>query len=160
MLTDHQWCPVTFTYEHFHKVINLMIWFWKVQFQDFIRISLGPMNKMTSRSLRTCYLHRDHDDVIKWNDFPRFLSPVNSPHKGQWRRALVFFDLRLNERLNKQSWGWWFETTDISFQTVGILNAFSRRMCSLATFWVQLCVIFYSPPLHARNLIHIHILTC
>ena len=22
----------------------------------------------------------------------------------------VFFDLRLNERLNKQSWGWWFET--------------------------------------------------
>ena len=21
----------------------------------------------------------------------------------------VFFDLRLNERLNKQSWGWWFE---------------------------------------------------
>ena len=22
----------------------------------------------------------------------------------------VFFDLRLNERLSKQSWGWWFET--------------------------------------------------
>ena len=22
----------------------------------------------------------------------------------------VFFDLRLNERLNKQSWGWWFQT--------------------------------------------------
>ena len=22
----------------------------------------------------------------------------------------VFFDLRLNKRLNKQSWGWWFET--------------------------------------------------
>ena len=38
-------------------------------------------------------------------------SPVNSPHKGQWRGALiVFFDLRLNKRLSKQSWSWWFET--------------------------------------------------
>ena len=41
-----------------------------------------------------CY----HDDVIKWNHFLRnwpFMrgihrSPVNSPHKGQWRRALMF----------------------------------------------------------------------
>ena len=27
-----------------------------------------------------------HGDVIKW----RYWSPVNSPHKGQWRRALMF----------------------------------------------------------------------
>ena len=39
-----------------------------------------------------------HDDVIKWKHFPRHcpfvrgihLSPVNSPHKGQWRGALMF----------------------------------------------------------------------
>ena len=39
-----------------------------------------------------------HDDVIKWKHFPRYWpfvggihrSPVNSPHKGQWRRALMF----------------------------------------------------------------------
>ena len=39
-----------------------------------------------------------HDDVIKWKNFPRYWpfvrgihrSPVNSPHKGQWRRALMF----------------------------------------------------------------------
>ena len=39
-----------------------------------------------------------HDDVIKWKHFPRnwpfvrgiHRSPVNSPHKGQWRGALVF----------------------------------------------------------------------
>ena len=41
-----------------------------------------------------------HDDVIKWKHFPRYRpfvrgihrSPVNSPHKGQWRRggALMF----------------------------------------------------------------------
>ena len=40
----------------------------------------------------------EHDDVIKWKHLPRYWpfvrgihqSPVNSPHKGQWRGALVF----------------------------------------------------------------------
>ena len=39
-----------------------------------------------------------HDDVIKWKHFPRYWpfvrgihrSPVNSPHKGQWRGAFMF----------------------------------------------------------------------
>ena len=39
-----------------------------------------------------------YDDVIKWKRFPRYWpfvrgihrSPVNSPHKGQWRGALMF----------------------------------------------------------------------
>ena len=44
-----------------------------------------------------------HDDVIKWKHIPRYWpfvrgpfvrgihrSPVNSPHKGQWRGALMF----------------------------------------------------------------------
>ena len=34
-------------------------------------------------------------------------SPVNSPHKGQWRGSLIFF---FDLRLSKQSWGWWSET--------------------------------------------------
>ena len=38
------------------------------------------------------------------------LVPGEFPHKGQWRGALMFFYLRLNKRLNKQSWGWWFKT--------------------------------------------------
>ena len=41
---------------------------------------------------------RIHDDLIKWKHFPRYWpfvrgihrSPVNSPHKGQWRGALMF----------------------------------------------------------------------
>ena len=40
----------------------------------------------------------NHDDVIKWKHFPRnwpfvreiHRSPVNFPHKGQWRGALMF----------------------------------------------------------------------
>ena len=39
-----------------------------------------------------------HDGVIKWKHFPHYWpfvrgilrSPVNSPHKGQWHRALMF----------------------------------------------------------------------
>ena len=62
---------------------------------------------------------KSHDNVIKWKHFPRYWpfvrgihrSKVNSPHKGQWRGALMFFfDLRLNKRLSKQWWGWWFDT--------------------------------------------------
>ena len=53
-----------------------------------------------------------HDDVIKWKHvrgIHRF--PVNSPHKGQWRGALVFSLIcTLNKRLSKQSLGMWFET--------------------------------------------------
>ena len=51
-----------------------------------------PTSQVTSQVLVK------HDDVIKWKHFPRdwpFVrrinrSPVNSPHKGQWRGALKF----------------------------------------------------------------------
>ena len=60
-----------------------------------------------------------HDDAIKRKHFPRYWPfvpgihrlSVNSPHKGQWRGALIFFfDLRLKKRLGKQSRRRWFET--------------------------------------------------
>ena len=54
-----------------------------------------------------------HDDVIKWKHFPRywpfvwgFLFPPQRPVTQSFD---VFFDLRLNKRLGKQSQGWWFE---------------------------------------------------
>ena len=59
-----------------------------------------------------------HDDVIKWKHFRRYWpfvrgnhrSPLNSPHKGQWRGALMFSliyawkDGWVNNRRR-----WWFE---------------------------------------------------
>ena len=59
-----------------------------------------------------------HDDVIKLKHF-RVTGHLcgNSPVPGEFpaqrpvtRSFDVFFDLRLNKRLSKQSWGWWFET--------------------------------------------------
>ena len=49
-----------------------------------------------------------HDDVTKWKVFPRYWpfvrgiqwSPVNSPHKGQWRGALMFSLIWINGSVN------------------------------------------------------------
>ena len=60
--------------------------------------------------------HRvNHDDVIKWKHFPRYWpivrgihrSPVNSPHKGQWRVALMFSLIcaRINGWINNREAG-------------------------------------------------------
>ena len=80
----------------------------------------------TSRSL--CYLGvhpptvialyafvPQYDDVIKWKPFPRYWSfvrgihqsPVNSPHKNQWREALVFSLIWawINSRVNNREAG-------------------------------------------------------
>ena len=55
------------------------------------------------------------DDVIKWKHFPRYWpfvwgihrSPVNSPHKGQWRGALMFTLIcaRINGWVNNREAG-------------------------------------------------------
>ena len=58
-------------------------------------------------------IHFIHDDVIKWKHFPRYYpfvrgirrSPVNYPHKGQWRGALmVSLICALNRQLSIQSY--------------------------------------------------------
>ena len=63
-----------------------------------------------------CFIH---DDVISWKHFPRYWpfvrgihqSPVNPPAQRPVTGSFdVFFDLRLNKPLSKQSLGWWFET--------------------------------------------------
>ena len=66
-----------------------------IVFKLFIHIrSLGTRREIVLRWMP----QNLHDDVIKWKYFPCYWpfvrgvnrSPVNSPHKGQWRGALVF----------------------------------------------------------------------
>ena len=54
--------------------------------------------KIVILAILKAYRTKSHDDVIKWKYFPRYWPfargihrpPVISPHKGQWREALMF----------------------------------------------------------------------
>ena len=86
-------------------------------------VTNAPMPDITSACVTTgshhsCLLN-SHDDVINWKHFPRcwpfvrgiHRSPVNSPHKGRWRGALMFSLIcTLSKQLSKQSWVWWVGT--------------------------------------------------
>ena len=67
-----------------------------------------------------------HDDVIKWKHFPRNWPFVQRPVT---RSFDVFFDLRLNKRLSKQPWGWWFETLSWSLwrQCNGVIKVADNK---------------------------------
>ena len=64
-------------------------------------VRLFFINTMIWRS--NILLWKGHDDVINWKHFPRdwpfargiHRSPVKSPHKGQWRGALMFYLIRI-----------------------------------------------------------------
>ena len=80
--------------------------FMNIFFLISIRISLEfvlecAMNNKSTLILAMTWRRKEissHDDVIKWKHFPRYWPfvrgihrfPVNSPHKGQWRGALMF----------------------------------------------------------------------
>ena len=63
---------------------------------DIALVTLTACQKL--QLILSTLLESIHDDVIKWKHFPRYRpfvrgihrSPVNSPHKGQWRGALMF----------------------------------------------------------------------
>ena len=76
----------------------------------------------------------------------------NSPVPGEFpaQRPVtqsfdVFFDLRLNKRLSKQSWGWWFETLSCPlWRHHNDLSIFQQRLHAVAEiypyfhlFWLQ-----------------------
>ena len=70
-------------------------------FADFVLWFLWYLVDMVVSILLAWQQRHDfygNDDVIKWKHFPRYWpfvwgihrSPVNSPHRGQWRGALMF----------------------------------------------------------------------
>ena len=89
--------------------------------------------------------YTSHDDVIKWKHFPRYWPfvrgihrwPVNSPHKGQWRGALMFSLMCLNKRLSKQWWGRWFQAPSCPLWRRCNDNMLSRNLFKLR--FVLLC---------------------
>ena len=90
----------------------------------------------------------------------------NSPVPGDFptqrpatRRFDVFFDLRLNKRLNKQSWGWWFETLSrplLRHCNVQIHIHVMRRVCRnhrdrLAPWATFIDIAYWNSDMHRSN---------
>ena len=79
--------------------------------------------------------------ICEWN------SPVTGEFPAQrpvMRSFDVFFDLRLNEGLSKQSWGWWFETPSFPFwrhnnvtRSTGINNGWMANDCQVPVLLIE-----------------------
>ena len=84
-----------------------------------------------------------HYGIIKWKHFPPNWSFAWGIHRSRWiphtkasavtRSFDVFFDLRLNKRLSKQPWGWWFETPSWSLRRQ--CNVHACAYCTLTTVY-------------------------
>ena len=79
----------------------------------------------------------------------------NSPVTGEFpsqrpvmRIFDVFYDLRLNKRLSKQSWGWWFETSSRSL--LRHCNVMIKCNVILAKLW-SLAQCMKPPVAHLLN---------
>ena len=110
-----------------------------------------------------------HDDVIKWKHFPRnwpfvrgiHRSPVKSPHKGQWRGALMFSLIcaRINGWVNNGEAGdlrRYRAHYDVSvMQAVWKGNLMSQSFINefrASCIYVTLCVRFGKCHIHCRLL--------
>ena len=73
---------------------------------SYCSLAVGHRNNTVVTGLDMKQKLQHHDDVIKWKHFPRYWPFVRTKASD----AKLFFDMRLNKRLSKQSCGWWFET--------------------------------------------------
>ena len=102
-----------------------------------------------------------NDDVIKWKHFPRYWpfvrgihrSQVNSPHKGQWRGALMFslICVWINAWVNNR------EAGDLrrhrAHCDVIVMNVIWRFWCMPVPD--QVMAWFLTAPIHYRSHVHV-----
>ena len=94
------------------------------------------------------YFQPLHDDVIKWKYFPRYWpfvrgihrSQVNSPHKGQWRGALILSLICawINGWVNNREaddWRRHWAHNDVIVMSTYILNYSSRYIEWKCNYW-------------------------
>ena len=126
------WCPFHWWYydqsPNFMKIVEPM---------DYTRLIQSQQNVAHMMTSSNGNIFRENWPFVQ--GIHRSL--VNSQHKGQGSGALnFFFDLHLNKRLSKQSWGWWFET--LSHPLWHHCNAYPRQQCCLGicklALWLDL----------------------
>ena len=93
------------------------------------------------------FVYGCHNDFINWKHFPRYW-PLVPAQRPVTRSFDVYFDLRLNERLSKQSLGWWFE------MLLRLLWRYSNRSMN-DTYWKKILLhinfMFYDIFRNARD---------
>ena len=104
---------------HASHCLPQLLYHCNIQRLSIIFISYISYKKYGHQNYINCYTDSFsyHDDIIKWKHFPRnwpFVQGIHRPGDFPTQRPVmwsfdVFFDLRLNKRLSKQPWGWWFE---------------------------------------------------
>ena len=114
-----------------------------------------------------------HDDVIKWKHFPRnwpfvrgiHRSPVNSPHRGQWRGALMFslIYVWINDWVNNREAGdlrRYRAHSDVIVMTIPWLyyRQFTRWNVS-SLIQIMACRLVGAKPLSEPMLIRFHSVT-
>ena len=94
---------------HYFVTMSLIVWaqLW------YIRLEMADdMKNALSRTKIFAYVSLGHGYVIKWKHSPRYWpfvgeihrSPVDSPHKGQWREALVISLIRVWTKVSANNW--------------------------------------------------------
>ena len=126
------------------NVLTVQLWDWCKYYHKILR---SPQTRIFC-----------HDDVIKWKSFPS-QRPVTHGFD-------VFFDLCLNKRLSKHSWGWWFETPSRSlWRHCNVLKAShhceicqsSRQQCYRDTLLISKLSMEYQCYKASRGLVTIYI---
>ena len=89
--------------------------------------------------------------------FPRNWPFVRGIHRGPVTRSFdVYFDLRPNTRLSKQSWGWWFETPSRPLWRHRNGNEILREkaiiyaLCYVITVWCRYNAVNFIQNSHKR----------
>ena len=90
------WFQIHVEYIHMHVDLrhNIQLWLPAEIERGTYRASVMYFATISTVYHGNAFPRFTHDDVTTWKHFP-FLrgihrSPVNSPHKGQWREALMF----------------------------------------------------------------------
>ena len=109
-----------------HDIYSVEITDNPIIFNSLLRLPANDLSKVRITSIRrwplilyTYIMTSSNGNISALLAMYAWNTPVTGEFPAQrpiTRSFDVFFDLRLNERLSKQSWGWWFKTPSRSLQ--------------------------------------------
>ena len=119
------------------EMFHLMTSSWSTRNDKMQEVyTMKYMQGWSSNPFHWCLSHHISNSMKTWcrhqmETFSALLALCagNSPVTGEFpaqmpvtRSFEVFFDLRLNKRLSKQSWGWWFERHRTHYDVIVMIN--------------------------------------